>query len=276
MENKEASSVLGNAATPYANQLATQYASATHYYAIRHPSLPNYLALIGGDNFGVTSDCTTCFIQQDNLAAQLEAKGRSWKAYMETMPTPCFVGNIQRYAQKHNPFIYCDNIRNDPARCHKIVPLSELDRDLQTNTLPDFVWITPNLCNDTHDCPVATGDHWLLTWVPKLLATAAWQQPGVLFITYDEGSSDQGCCQLAVGGQIMTLVISPLVQPGFVSHVPSDHYSLLRTIEVAWQLPLWGQANCDCSVPMTDFLVKPLGHSWPGGLNRSSNPYITA
>ena len=256
MENKEESAVIDNPAAPYLNKLATQYARATNYYGIRHPSLPNYLALTGGDTFGITNDCTDCFINQDNLAAQLEMKGRSWKAYMESMPEPCYVGDIKQYAQKHNPFIYFDNIRNDPARCKKIVPLSELDTDLQANTLPAFVWITPNLCNDTHDCPVETGDQWLQTWVPKLLAAPAWQEKGVLFITYDEGKGSKGCCKLATGGQIVTVVISPLVQPGFQSGVLYNHYSLLRTIEEAWGLPLLGNAACDCTVPMSDFFGK--------------------
>jgi len=256
LENKEESAVIGNPAAPYLNKLATQYARATNYYGIRHPSLPNYLALTGGDTFGITNDCTDCFIDQANLAAQLEVKGLSWKAYMESMPKPCYAGDNSQYAQKHNPFIYYDNIRNDPARCKKIVPLSELTTDLQANKLPDFVWITPNLCNDTHDCPVETGDQWLQTWVPKLLASPAWKEKGVLFITYDEGAGKKGCCKLAAGGQIVTVIISPLVQPGFQSSVPYNHYSLLRTIEEAWNLPLLGNAACDCTKSMSDFFQK--------------------
>jgi hypothetical protein len=256
MENKEASSVKGNPAAPYMNKLAQQYAQAANYYGIRHPSLPNYLALTGGNTFGITSDCTNCFVDQDNLAAQLEAKGISWKAYMESMPSPCFAGNKKPYAQKHNPFIYYDNIRNNPARCNKIVPLTQLDADLKANTVPNFVWITPNLCDDTHECPIETGDQWLQTWAPKLLASQAWKDHGVLFITYDEGEGDASCCTLATGGKIMTLVISPLAKPGFASPVAYNHYALLRTIETAWDLPLLGNAKCTCTHPMTDFFVK--------------------
>jgi hypothetical protein len=256
LENKEEKSIAGSKSAPYLNSLATQYARATNFYGTRHPSLPNYLALTGGDTFGVTSDCKDCFVEADNLASQLETAGRSWKAYMEGMPSPCFVGDAPPlYRQKHNPFIYYDNVRNDPTLCQKIVPFDQFATDLKADTLPDFVWITPNMCHDMHDCAVADGDKWLKTWVPQILASPAWQDNGVLFITFDESKPDVGCCKYATAGKIFTLVISPLVQPGFTSDVPYDHYSLLRTIEMAWHLPLLGKANCDCSPPMSEFFA---------------------
>jgi phosphatidylinositol-3-phosphatase len=258
LENKEKIHVIGNATAPYFNQLAQQYASAANFYAIRHPSLPNYLALTGGDTFNVTSDCTGCFRDVDNLASQLDAAGRSWKAYMESMPGPCFVGDAPPlYEQKHNPFIYFDAVRNNPTLCNQIVPLTDFAVDLQTGSVPDFVWITPNMCNDMHDCPVRTGDAWLQTWVPPILGSQAWQDQGVLFIVFDEGDTAAGCCTYAQGGNVASLVISPLAKPGFVSPVPYDHYSLLRTIEVAWGLPLLGQAACDCTPLMADFFATP-------------------
>ncbi len=254
LENKEYERVVGNTEAPYLNTLAQQYGLATNYYAISHPSLPNYLALLGGDTFGVTSDCTDCFIDAPNLVDQLEAGGKSWKGYMESMPRPCFVGNAgDLYQQKHNPFIYFDDIRTNPARCAHIVPFTQFTTDLQTNALPDFVWITPNMCNDTHTCPLGTGDTWLTTWVPAILSSPAWRDNGALFITFDEGKGDGGCCQNAAGGRIATLVISPLVRPGFQSDSPYTHYSLLHTIEAAWGLPALGQARCDCAATMAAF-----------------------
>jgi len=254
LENKEYEQVLGSAQAPYLNHLAQQYGLATNYYGIRHPSLPNYLALTGGDTFGITSDCTDCPVAQPNLVDQLEAGGKSWKGYMESMPRPCFVGDAgDLYRQKHNPFIYFDTIRTNPARCAKIVPFTQFTTDLQANALPDFVWITPNMCNDMHDCPLGTGDAWLKTWVPAILNSPAWQDNGALFITFDEGKGDGGCCQNAVGGRIATLVISPLGRPGFQSDTPYTHYSLLHTIETAWALPPLGQARCTCAATLADF-----------------------
>lgn len=258
MENKDYERVLGSDQAPYMSALTRQGGVATNYYGIRHPSLPNYLALTGGDTFGITSDCTDCFVNAPNLVDQLEAGGKSWKAYMEDMPNPCFVGDAPPlYKQKHNPFIYYDDVRTDAARCNKIVPFTQFAADMQTNAVPDFVWITPNMCNDMHDCPVGTGDTWLKTWVPTILQSPAWKDGGALFITFDEGTGTAGCCQNAVGGRIATLVLSPLGHAGFSSDVQYTHYSLLRTIEASWQLPLLRHADCDCSLPMADFFTPP-------------------
>jgi len=258
MENKEEDRIIGNSHAPYFNQLAEQYASAANYYGITHPSLPNYLALIGGDTFGINSDCVKCYVDGDNLATQLAEAGRSWKAYIESMPNPCFIGDDRAlYAQKHNPFIYFDSVRTNPELCNQVVPLPELSADLEQNNLPDFVWITPDMCNSMHDCAIEVGDSWLQSWVPQITASDAWKDQSVLFITFDEGDTFDGCCIYAHGGHILMLVVSPLVKPGFVSPVEYNHYSLLRTIETAWDLPLLGHADCDCTATMDDFFTTP-------------------
>jgi hypothetical protein len=257
MENEQYDRIIGNTGSaPYINSLAQQYAVAANYYGIVHPSLPNYIALASGDTQGITSNCTDCFVDAANIVDQLEAAGKTWKAYMESMPSPCFVGDSGKlYRQKHNPFIYFDNIRNNPARCDKIVPFEQFDADLQAGALPDYVWITPNMCNSIHDCSLNTGDDWLQTWVSKILASPAWRQDGVLFLTFDESnaSDDTSCCMYAMGGHILTMVISPLARPAYQSPIFYDHYSLLRTIEEAWGMPLLNKASCDCSTPMSDF-----------------------
>lgn len=258
LENKESSTIIGNAEAPYFNQLAQTYGLATQSHGQRHPSLPNYLALTSGSTHGITSDCTTCFIDAPTIVDQLEAAGHPWKAYIESMPSPCFVGNKGKlYQQKHNPFIYYDTIRTNPMRCANIVPFDTFSADLQANVLPDYVWITPNMCNDMHNCPVSTGDAWLKTWVPQILRSPAWQQDGLLLITFDEGSSKAGCCTNAVGGRIPTLVISPLGKPAYRSSVAYDQYSLLRTVEEAWGLPLLANAASSRSPNLSDFFVQP-------------------
>lgn len=260
LENKSYEKVIGNPQASYLNSLAQQYGRAKFSYGIRHPSLPNYLALIGGDTFGIATNCTDCTIAQPSLVDLLEASGKSWAAYMESMPSPCFLGDAPPlYRQKHNPFIYFDSIRNDPARCDKIVPFTQFEQDIRANSLPNFVWITPNMCNDAHDCGLKTMDGWLRTWVGAILQSPAWRENGVLFLTFDEGAEpDQsGCCEYAAGGRITTLVISPMGKPGFASDIPYSHYSLLRTIATSWRLPLLGKAACECSHPMSDFFNTP-------------------
>jgi hypothetical protein len=255
MENREFGDVIGARDAPYLNTLAYSYGLATAFYAISHPSLPNYLALLGGDTFGIQSDCTTCYVQAPNLVDALEAGHKTWRAYMEDLPSPCFVGDAYPYAQKHDPFIYFDDIRTSADRCQRIVPLAQLQSDLAGTQTPDFVWITPNLCSDMHDCATATGDAWLATWVPRILASPAWRTGGALFITWDEGTTDDGCCQYASGGHIATLVISPLGKPRYQSRAPYDHYSLLRTITDAWELHEPGYAGSPATSPLVDFFL---------------------
>jgi phosphatidylinositol-3-phosphatase len=244
MENREYGSVIGNPAAPYLNGLVKNYTLASNYFAVSHPSLPNYLALVAGSTFGITSDCTACFVNAPNLADQIEASGRSWKAYMEDMPAPCYLGGWSgRYAQKHNPFVYFTDIRNNASRCAAhVVPFTMFSTDLTSNTLPNYVWITPNLCNDMHDCATGVGDGWLAGVVPQILASAAWRDGGVLFITWDEGSSAAGFGD-SWGGRVATIVISPLGRTGFQSWILGSHYNLLRTIEDAWGLGALGAAR---------------------------------
>lgn len=256
MENREYGDIIGSADAPYINKLASTYALATRYYAVSHPSLPNYLALVGGDTFGIQSDCTDCFVNAPNLVDALEAGHKTWRAYMGSMPSPCYVGDAYPYAQKHDPFMYFDDVRTNPRRCANIVPLTGLQSDLASGSMPDFVWITPNLCNDMHDCSTATGDSWLATWVPRILASDAWKSGGVLFVTWDEGTTNDGCCQYATGGHVPMLVISPLAKPQYSSSVPYDHYSLLRTVADAWHLNEPGHAGSDATSPLTDMFGK--------------------
>jgi acid phosphatase len=243
MENREYGTIIGNPAAPYTNSLARSYALATNYFAVSHPSLPNYLALAAGDTFGITSDCTACFVNAPNIADQVEASGRSWRAYMEGMPSACFLGaSGGGYAQKHNPFVYFTNIRNDPARCAAhVVPFTAFSTDLAGGSVPNYVWITPNMCNDMHDCATSVGDSWLANIVPQILASAAWRDGGVLFITWDEGSSSAGWMD-SWGGRVATLVISPYGRNGYQSSVLESHDNLLRTIEDAWHLGALGHA----------------------------------
>jgi hypothetical protein len=255
MENHEYGSVIGRPEAPYVNSLAATYGLATNYYAASHPSLPNYFALTAGSTFGIASDCTTCYVTATNIADQVESSGRSWKAYMEDMPAPCYMGSSSgNYAMKHNPFMYYTDIRNNPARCAAhVVPFAQFGVDMSSGQVPNFVWITPNMCNDTHDCPVSTGDAWLGNIVPRITGSAAFRNGGLLFITWDEGSSNASCCGDAWGGHVATLVISPRSISGFRSSTAENHYSLLRTIEDGFQLGHLGAAAWSSNVPLREY-----------------------
>ena len=243
MENEESNAIVGSSAAPFINSLANSNGLAASYFAVSHPSLPNYLALTAGSTFGIASDCTGCYVNATNLADQIETSGRSWKAYMEGMPSSCYVGDAYPYMQKHDPFIYYNDIRTNATRCSAhVVPFTQFGADLSAGTLPNFAWITPDMCNDMHDCSVSTGDRWLASVVPGILASSAFKNGGALFITWDEGSTAAGCCGNASGGQVATLVVAPNSIVGLRSTTNETHYSLLRTIEDAWGLAPLGQA----------------------------------
>jgi hypothetical protein len=256
-ENREFGFVIGNNQMPNYNRWAGEYTLLTQYYAIMHPSLPNYIALMGGDTFGIDRTCSECFVNAPSLPDQIEASGRTWRGYFEDMPRPCYVGDTDVYVQKHNPFIYFDPIRLDEERCPRsVVPLSELETDLAGGSLPDFVFIVPNQCNNAHDCDLPIADAWLGYWVPKLMAVLdpkADTEPYLIVLTWDEGQGNHSCCGLPAeaGGRVATVLISPLAKNGFHDDTPYTHYSLLKTIEEAWGLPYLGHALDENNVLIT-------------------------
>jgi phosphatidylinositol-3-phosphatase len=253
MENHGYSQVWNTSSTPYITSLGNQYVRATNYHASIHPSLPNYLQLYAGSNYGITTDCSpsdSCHVNAPSLADNLEAKGLSWKAYMEGMPSPCHLSVSDNYAPKHNPFVYFDDIRNNPLRCglHD-VPYTVLPTDLTLAiTTPNYVFISPDLCNDMHDCPIATGDAWLKANVPPILNSPACTSDKCLIIlTWDEDDH-------ADGNQVLTIFAGSAAKTGgATSDAAYSHYSTLRTIEDIFGLPT--QTSNDAqATPMTDML----------------------
>jgi phosphatidylinositol-3-phosphatase len=163
------------------------------------------------------------------FADQLTAAGFTWKGYMGDMgndlsreaatcghPTLGGADNTNSaqapsaavpkgdaYATRHNPFVYFHSIIDSPLCQTNVVNLDKLTADLgAVSTTPNFVFITPNLCDDGHDgdgtgaagkgCAdgrpggLTSVDAFLQSWVPKILASPAYQQDGLLLITFDE------------------------------------------------------------------------------------------
>jgi phosphatidylinositol-3-phosphatase len=253
MENEEYGNIIGSPSTPFINGLARRYATATSAYAITHPSLPNYLALTGGSTFGITSDCTDCSVSGSGLAGQLAARRVSWKAYMEDMPGPCFTGSSAGdYAKRHDPFMYFRGIAGNPVQCRRVVPMTALASDERRRSLPRFVWITPNLCHDMHDCSTSTGDRFLAGFVPPLLKALG--RKSLLILTWDEGSTSDGCCKLASGGHIATILAGPLARRHAYLRTPVDHYSVLQLIDDVFGLRRLGAARCPCTASLGPLL----------------------
>ena len=239
MENEEATAIVGNTAAPYINGLANQYGLASSYTAVGHPSEPNYLALWSGSTQGVTDDGVYNFASGTTLADQIEASGRTWHVAAQNVPLGCYTGatasnggdGTGTYARKHEPAISWTSVSGNPTRCANITDFSHFDP-----TVGNFWFIVPNLCNDMHDCSIATGDSFLQGFMPKILASSAFAN-SVVFLTWDEGTTATGG-----GGKVATIVVSPLGKPAFVSSTSHSHYALVRTIENAWGLPCLANA----------------------------------
>jgi hypothetical protein len=237
-ENEAASSIAGNTDAPTFNTLAHRYATLTNYDAVAHPSLPNYLALVSGSTHGITSDCTDCVVRARSLADTLAGARKTWKTYAEDLPYPGFMGSSSgRYAKKHDPFLYFRDVAGSRARRDRVVPFTQLAGDLRRHQLPSFSLVIPNLCDDMHDCSVATGDAWLKAHVVPLLHSPE-LRGGVVFVVFDEGTSDAGG-----GGHIEALALGPTGRRGSSFTRATNHYGLLRTIEDAWGLPRLGYSR---------------------------------
>lgn len=234
MENHQWPQVLGDpAAAPYESGLARRCATATHYASVGSPSLPNYLGATSGDTFGIHDDNGPAAhpLTVDNLFRQVRAVGGVERSFEESMGSSCRQGPAGNYAVKHNPAAYYVGGSDRAACASDDVDLAGLTGELAAGTLPAFTFITPDLCHDTHDCPVSAGDAWLAQWVPRILASAAYRDGGTaVFIVWDEYTP------------MPNLVVSPSVRSGTTVTEPFDHYSLLRTAEEMLGLPLLGRA----------------------------------
>jgi hypothetical protein len=309
-ENKGYRTILDGADAPNLARLARTYGSATQMYAETHPSEGNYVALLGGDTFGIHDDdawyCVprstrpSCggaeragyvphLIDAPNLASELRASGRAWRAYLENIPEPGSLAIFSAatasepaalYAAKHTGFTNFASVHRDPDLARELVGFDALDRDLAAGSVPAFALIVPNQCNEMHginsplapsdcrgpDAPlVRRGDAHAGAIVDAVMRSPVWTSPRVntaIVITWDEdGKADrvpgapQSCCVVddhnPGGGRIPTIVVTNHGPRGVSDPTPYDHYSLLRTIEDALGLETHaGHAGDARIVPM--------------------------
>jgi hypothetical protein len=236
------------------------------------------------------------------IVDQLETKGLTWKAYMQSLP---FTGadvefwpmlgstTYKLYAQKHNPFMYFSNIRNSASRMANLVPLPQLDYDLATNHTPNFVWISPDQCNDMHGVgngnplgyptcsypssgldhgAIQLGDAFLRETVTKIINSSAWRRNSIIVIVWDEDDYNgypTGCCGSPTGkagslGNVLGGALTPAIvicnsedSDHQQSSRPYNHYSLLGTIQHLWNLPCLVNT---CSISDADLMLDLFGN----------------
>src|SRR5581483_307504 len=203
-ENSNYSSVVGNSSMPYLNSLIKQYGLATHYYANTHPSIGNYFNLTTGatitnnDNFNQT-------VTADNVVRHLLNAGKTWKAYEEDLPYAGYITpNVNKYARKHCPLSFFSDVVNSSEKLN-LVPFAQFKTDLANNSFPEYSFITPNLCNDAHDCSLGTADGWFKNNIGPLIQSASFKNGGLLIIVFDESGSDN----THGGGRVAWVAISP-------------------------------------------------------------------
>jgi acid phosphatase len=219
MENHGYFEIIGDRRAPYVNRLASRGALMTSSYAVTHPSLPNYLALFSGDTWGVRKDTCPLTLNQPSIAGELLAAHKTFKTYAESIPSDGWTGCASGdglYARKHVPSTY---FADTPATL--TVSYAHLRSDLSTKRYPNLALVIPNMCDDTHDCDVATGDKWLRANLPPILNFDR-AHNGLLILTWDE---DDG----SAANHIVTLLIGPMVKPGSYDQ-RIDHLNILRTI----------------------------------------------
>ena len=227
-ENADYSNVIANPAMPYLNGLANTYGLATNYFANLHPSIPNYMELATGQTLTVIDSLTpqTFPVSQDNVVREILAAGKTWKSYAEDLPSVGYTGgDTGNYAVRHNPLAYMTDVQSTPAQTQNLVPFSQFSADLSAGNLPSYSFIVPNLCDDAHDCSLATADTWLSTKIDPLIKSSAFQKDGLLIIVFDEASDldfTQG------GGHVAAVVVSPFSKSGYKSVALYQHQSVLR------------------------------------------------
>jgi phosphatidylinositol-3-phosphatase len=267
MENNDLQSVLSQGT--YQASLAHQYVLLTGYSAVSHPSEPNYVALLGGSTNGISNDGVCCFtIPASNLVDRLESAGLSWKAYAEDASGSGTCSFSPPRSGDHFPFLDYQDI-NTAARCANFASTtssgdSEFISYLNSASPSNYIWLTPNDNDNSHDTPISSGDAYLSALVPQILSSNLFKnQRAALFIVYDEGN-DASC---ATGGSdcVYASWSGPVAKRGFTSNSSYTHYSYVHTMEDNWGMATL--ASNDANAPV---MAEAFGTSSSGPAGSSS------
>ncbi len=277
MENTDWSQVKGSSSYPYLNNtLLPNSAYANNYIGgIGHPSLPNYVTLEAGDPMGLTDGSWVPPTHSTNttahLTTQLRAAGISWKYYAENLPgngTTCNITDPGTpYSLDHNPYVYFDDVRNDAAYCQSHErPYSEFAGDLTNNTVPAYNFIVPNDWDQGEklasgsNCMACQADNFLKSEIPKIQASAAYKNGGVIIVLWDEN----GYTGNYPSGMIIN---SPLGKKNYSNNIAYNHGSTLRTMQTIFGVgPLLRMAAT--ATDLADFFTVPL----TGGTTSTPTP----
>ncbi|KAG8631860.1 hypothetical protein KVT40_001000 [Elsinoe batatas] len=250
------------AADPNLLWLASKGIKLTNYFGVTHPSEPNYVASVGGDNFGMDNDNFNKVASNVSTVIDLlEDKGISWGEYQEDMPYSGFMGQAwvnqksqaNDYVRKHNPaVIYDANISLDRLARQKNTTMFQ--RDLASNKLPQWLFITPNMTSDGHDTSVTTAGKWTRKLLEPLLSNADFMKSTLVLVTFDENHS------YTRANRVFSILLGDAVPTSLVGTSDStfyNHYSTIASVEANWNLHTLGR--WDVGANIFDFVAKATG-----------------
>ncbi|KAG6032971.1 hypothetical protein E4U40_005736 [Claviceps sp. LM458 group G5] len=233
----------------------------SNYFAVTHPSQPNYMAAVAGDYFGMNHDE---FLRSPRNVSTvidlLDTKGISWGHYQEDMPYSGFEGfkfknqknGANDYVRKHNPAIMHDSVSHYEQRLSQIKNLSMVDtsrsmfhKDLENNRLPQWMFITPNMTSDGHDSSVTTAGKWCRTFLEPLLDDQRFVQNTLVLVTWDENE------KYADRNNILGILLGDAVPRrlrGSEDKTFYNHYSEIATVSANWDLPTLGRWDVGANV----------------------------
>jgi len=209
---------------PRVFRFAQDNAYATRYFAITHPSLPNYIAMVSGSTHGVDDDLPPAYhgLEGRTVFGQALANGKTAGIYADAMTTNCKLVNGGRYAVRHNPWTYFVDERD---ACEQYdVPVSQLVTDIDAGTLPNVGFVIPDVRHDAHDAALAVADRWIGRRIRLIRGGADWRSGQLaVVVTADEDDHNSG-------NRVLTVVGSRYQQQRVVTR-RLTHYSLTRAIE---------------------------------------------
>lgn len=221
---------------PRVFRFARANAYATSYFAIRHPSLPNYIAMASGSTYGIDDDQPPAYhrLPGRTVFGQAIANGKTAKTYADSMTGNCELVNDGRYVARHNPWTYFVDERD---LCNQYdVPVSELGADVDAGTLPNVGFVIPDMRHDAHDATLAVADRWIGRKIRRIKGGSDWQSGHLaIVITADEDDRESG-------NRVLTVVGSRYQQQRVVTK-RLTHYSLTRAIEDVLGVPYLRKAR---------------------------------
>ena len=243
-------------------ELAKEGLLLTNFWALTHPSMPNYMGSAGGDTFGLDNDDDLSVPANiSTIADMFDTKQIAWGEYMEDMPHAGFQDEDYQndgkddYVRKHNPLIMFESVTQDATRLRQIKNFKHLDEDLKQKRLPQYSFITPNMTNDAHDAELEEAAGWVTGFLKNLLQNEYFSTDTLVMLTFDENDNTD------IGNQVYTLLLGgavPQEMRGQKDDTFYTHYSTIASLAANWGLPSLGR--WDCGANLLDLVAQKTGY----------------